>query len=199
MQRETASSSATTSLQVPTAGFFIDEAPIVGQEEAYAKLEKFVIDVEKESFFRIGVIGKGGSGKTLLLKRVFNSQQVRDLFVDDLLLWLTVSRTPSFTTLRIELCSQITMHTKADLDITASQDDIKIWLNERLKRKRFALFLDDVWEEGAKLLQELALPHINEHSRSKVIVSSRNRRALLEMGVAQTSTITMEDLTEDKS
>jgi Leucine-rich repeat (LRR) protein len=203
MQRESlqdsASSSATNSVQVPTAGFFIDETLIVGQEEAYAKLEKFVMAEEKQSLFRIGVVGKGGSGKTLLLKRVFNSQQVRHLFVDGLLLWLTVSRTPSFTTLRNELCSQITMRTKADLDINASQDDIKIWLNERLQTSRFALFLDDVWDDGAKLLEELALLHLNEESISKVIVSSRNRRALLEMGVSETSIITMKDLTEDKS
>jgi dephospho-CoA kinase len=197
--QDSASSSATTSVQVPTAGLFIDEPLIVGQEEAYAKLERFVMNAERESFFRIGVVGKGGSGKTLLLKRVFNSQEVRDLFVDDLVLWLTVSRTPSYTTLRNELCSQIAMKTKAHLDLKACQNDIKIWLNERLQTSRFALFLDDVWGEGAKLLEELALLNLNEHSISKVIVSSRDRRALLEMGIAKLSTITMDDLTEDKS
>jgi len=51
------------------------------------------------------------------------------------------------------------------------------------------------------LLDELGVPSLSDHSNnSKVIVSSRDRRGLLEMGVnAETSMITMEDLIEDES
>jgi len=133
-----ASSSASTSMQAiaPTAeGFFIEEPLIVGQEEAFAVLEKFVVEAEGEgnSLVRIGVVGMGGAGKTLLLKRVFNSQKVRDLFRDDLLLWITVSNNPSFTNLRSELCMQIAMLTNIDLDINMGDEYAKIWLNQRLQ------------------------------------------------------------------
>ena len=51
------------------------------------------------------------------------------------------------------------------------------------------------------MLDELGVPSLSDHSNnSKVIVSSRDRRALSEMGVnAETSMITMEELIEDES
>ena len=70
-----------------------------------------MIDSEVYPLFRVGSVGKGGSGKTLLLKIVFSNQKVRNLFHDDLLLWLTVSKSPSFPSLRNELCKQIVMQT----------------------------------------------------------------------------------------
>jgi disease resistance protein RPS2 len=68
-----------------------------------------------------------------------------------------------------------------------NEEDAKVWLNQRMQGKRFALFLDDVWGEGGKLLEELGVALLTDHSHSKIIVSSRNRRALLEMGVSENS------------
>lgn len=105
-----ASTSATSTQPDASRGFFINEPLIVGQHNAFAALEKSVMEAEGESSFScIGVLGKGGSGKTLLLKTVFNSEKVRDFFSNGLLLWLTVSQSPSFTNLRNQLSSQIGM------------------------------------------------------------------------------------------
>jgi len=112
---------------------------------------------EGNSLVRIGVVGMGGAGKTLLLKRVFNNQKVRDLFRDDLLLWITVSNNPSFTNLRSELCMQIAMLTNIDLDRNKGDEYAKMWLNQRLQTHRFVLFLDDVWRDGSKLMEELGV------------------------------------------
>jgi len=81
-----------------------------------------------------------------------------------------------------------------------NSEGVKIWMNQTMQANQFALFLDDVWREGAKLLEELGVPLLTDHSNSKVIVSSRDHRALLEMGVnAERSTIKMEDLMEAES
>lgn len=198
MQREIAepagssSASASTSTAA-TAGFFIEEALIVGQEEALESLEKSVM-ADCESLLSIGVVGKGGSGKTLLLRRLFNSQKVQNLFRNDLLLWLNVCYPLSFPSLRNELCAQIAIQTHVDLDKNMSQGDVRIWLKENMGRKKFALFLDNVWREGGILLEELGLVHLINHSNSKVIVSSRDTTTLLQMGVAETSIVRMEDL-----
>lgn len=45
------------------------------------------------------------------------------------------------------------MQTKIDLDRNMKGEDAKRWLNERLQRKGFFLFLDDVGEEGTKLME----------------------------------------------
>ena len=80
-----------------------------------------------------------------------------------------------------------------------NQEAAQIWLHERMQEKRFVLVLDDVWEDGAQLLEELGLLRLNNPSNSTVIVSSRNRRTLLEMGIAENSIIPIGDLAEDDS
>jgi ATPase subunit of ABC transporter with duplicated ATPase domains len=178
----------------------IDEPLIVGQDKAFASMDKWVIDdVEANS---IGVLGKGGSGKTLLLKRLFNSQKVSNHFRDGFLLWLTVSQSPTVRSLRNELYTQITLQKNVDLSKNMDEDGVKIWLNETLQQSsRFALFIDDVWEnDAAELLEGLGiLRAVTDHSNSKVIVSSRYRSVLLKMGVADKYTITMENLSKDES
>lgn len=195
-----ASTSATATQPDASRGFFINEPHIVGQDKAVAALEKSVMEAEAESSFsRIGVLGKGGSGKTLLLKTVFN--KVREFFSNGLLLWLTVSQSPSFTNLRNQLSSQIAMQENINLDQNMNEEAIKIWLHESMKGKRFVFFLDDVWEEGGKLLEELGLLRLTDHSTSKIVVSSRNQKALLEMGVNpdKSTLIKIGDLMEDDS
>jgi disease resistance protein RPS2 len=80
-----------------------------------------------------------------------------------------------------------------------SQEAVQIWLNERMQGKRFVLILDDVWEKGAELLEELGFLRRTDPSNSKVIVSSRNRSTLLGTGVPEKSILKMEDLDEEDS
>lgn len=103
---------------------------------------------------RIGVVGMGRSGKTLLLKTLFNGQKVRDLFECGSLLGVTVLHGlfNKSTSLRNDLCRQIAMQTKVDLDRNMKGEDAKIWLNERLQRTNDFLeafpSLDNVRREG---------------------------------------------------
>lgn len=178
----------------------IDEPLIVGQDKVFESMDKWVTnDVEANN---IGVLGKGGSGKTLLLKRLFNSKKVSNHFCDGFSLWLTVSQSPSVRSLRNELYKQIALQKNVDLVKNMDEDGVKTWLNETLQQSsRFALFLDDVWEkDAAGLLEGLGiLQAVTGHSNSKVIVSSRYRSVLLKMGVAHKYIITMENLFKDES
>lgn len=198
---DSASSSHGFHAQVGTAMTkLIDEPLIVGQDKATADLYKLIM--EDPEARNIGVLGKGGSGKTLLLKTVFNSKKVRSQFTEGLLLWITVSQSPSVTNLRNDLYTQITLQKNVDSSKITTEEDVKLWLNETLeKSKRFALFVDDVWEsEAAELLEGLGiLRPVTMHSDSKLVISSRYRSALLKMGVADKYTITMGDLIEDDS
>lgn len=86
------------------------EPYIVGQSQAFENLQKLVIDDVKTK--NIGVFGKRGSGKSLLLRTVYNKQEVRTHFSEGLILWLTVSQKFSFKSLVNDLCKQIAIQKK---------------------------------------------------------------------------------------
>jgi hypothetical protein len=196
----------------------IDEPFIVGQKTALEDLEKRVINAEEAKF--IGVHGKGGSGKTLLLKTLFNSEKVRKHFTEGFLLWLTVSKSPSFPTLKNKLWTQIAIQNNennvgvvksmneqhvaiwiavqnnVDLIKNVNEKDVEEALKEALQKSSLLIF-DDVWEEDAeKLLKELGiLQPVLDNSKSKVIVSSRDPETLLKMEIQ----IQIKDLNEHHS
>ena len=141
-------------------GIIINEPFIVGQRNALEWLETLLTNAEANPpFSRIGVAGLGGSGKTLLLKALFNSQKVRNLFTDGLFIWLTVSQTPSIPSLQNELKTQIAMQTEADHTININN----ITLNESMQGKKFVMFLDDVWDHGVEFLEELGVLRVIDH------------------------------------
>jgi GTPase SAR1 family protein len=169
----------------------------VGQDKLFASMEKWVIYYVEANM--IDLLGKGGSGKTLLLKRLFDNEKVRNHFKEGFLLWPTVSQSPSVRIIRTTLYTQITLQKNVYLSKNVDEDGVKIWLNETLQQSsRFALFIDDVWEKDVvELLEGLGiLGAVTDHSNSKVIVSSRCRGVLLKMGVTNKYTIRTENLSK---
>ena len=71
-------------------------------------------------------------------------------FKDLLLLWPTVSQTPSVTSLRNELCTQIAIQKNVN------EEDVRMWFNQTLHQsRRIVLFLDYVWGGNAGNLESL--------------------------------------------
>ncbi|XP_057832576.2 probable disease resistance protein At1g61300 [Cryptomeria japonica] len=178
---------------------YIEEELIVGQDSGSTRMKELIHSEQHKLVSRFGLVGKGGAGKTLLLKRLFNSDQVQTLFCNDLMLWLTISQTPSFSTLRNELVQQIALKVNEILD-SRHEDHVKTWLNESMRKHKFALFLDDVWETSAtSLLEELCVPLFPHHKSNLIIATSRSKSVLSQLGVPPPSIIQMQDLTEDES
>ncbi|GLJ28856.1 hypothetical protein SUGI_0568630 [Cryptomeria japonica] len=178
---------------------YIEEALIVGQDSASTRMKDLFHSQQHKNVSRFGLVGKGGAGKTLLLKRFFNSHQVQSVFCNDLMLWLTISQNPSFNTLRSDLVKQIALKVNQRPDCT-HEDHVKTWLNESMRKHKFALFLDDVWETSAtSLLEELCVPHFPLHNSNIIIVTSRSKSVLSQLGVPSPSIIQMQDLTKDES
>lgn len=201
----------------------IDENFIVGQNKALEELEKWVMKDEKTN---IGVHGKAGSGKTLLLKSLFNSEKVRTHFRSNgFLLWLTVSKSPCYKSLRNKLWTQIVIQDNVETVKNINEQHVEIWIavqnnvdrikidneeevkngaNDALQRSEgFVLILDDVWNGDANnLLEQLGLLQIvnNEsYSKVKVIVSSRDPETLSIMGIADEHKMQIRDLNEHDS
>lgn len=181
----------------------IQEACIVGQDEVFETLKRLLTDdneIAASATSRIGVVGMGGSGKTLLLKRALNDKQVQQHFEKDLILWLTVSQNLSsinLINLRNNLGRQIDLHISEGFDVRWSEEDAKRWIYQKTSSRRFLLFLDDIWEDSEILLEKLGVPDDQMNDSSKIVVSTRDRRVLSKMRVG--TPIVMDSLSADQS
>ncbi|CAK9138804.1 unnamed protein product [Ilex paraguariensis] len=72
------------------SSFFIKEDKLVGIEDDNKLLVKWLTDEEQQCSTVISVVGMGGSGKTTLVSKAFNSRIVKRHF--DCQAWITVSQ-----------------------------------------------------------------------------------------------------------
>uniref|UniRef100_A0A0D6QRI0 Uncharacterized protein n=1 Tax=Araucaria cunninghamii TaxID=56994 RepID=A0A0D6QRI0_ARACU len=174
----------------------VHEPLIVGQEEVFETLKEKILDQQK-GLTRMGVVAMGGAGKTLLLKTVLNSKDVQESFKQDLVMWLTVSHNPSLRALRLNLGRLVALQINQSFNERHDDENVRRWIEEKMKSRRFLLFLDDVWESD-NLLEELGVPDETVDG-CKIVVSTRDRRILPKMRVKRTDTITLGVLSENDS
>lgn len=178
----------------------IQEPCIVGQDELFLKLKSLVMDdkeITSSSPSRVGVFGMGGAGKTLLLKRIHNDNEVQQHYEKDLILWLTVTHNLSIINLRNNLGRQITININEGFDERWGEEDVRRWIHEKMSSRRFLLFLDDIWDDSETLLEMLGVPDDHVHGNSKIVVSTRDRRVLAKMRVS--NPISMDYLSPEES
>ncbi|GLJ26643.1 hypothetical protein SUGI_0518020 [Cryptomeria japonica] len=160
---------------------YIEEALIVGQEDSASNtLVELIHSYQHKKLSRFGLVGKGGAG---------------------LMLWFTVSQNPSLNALRSDLVKQIAVKVDGRLQ-SREEDHVKTWLHQSMARHKFALFLDDVWENSASatsLLEELCVPLFPHHNSNIIIATSRSTSVLSQLGVPPSLLIQMQDLTENDS
>jgi hypothetical protein len=122
----------------------------------------------------IGVYGMGGVGKTTLVKKVYNSYKVSNVF--DHVIWVTVAQFPI-----LQMQNDIACTINLDL-ANCSADMGKMKLCAYMKTKKFFLVLDDMWR--ALYLKELGV-EFGKNKGSKVVFTTRNRDLIGEMNAKQ--------------
>ncbi|KAI3427708.1 NB-ARC domain-containing protein [Psidium guajava] len=123
---------------------------------------------------RIGIWGMGGVGKSYLVKNLNNklsitSSSSRQPF--SLVIWATVSKTTSSRqldakNLQNKLADRLNLKDEETMERTARQ------ISKRLRREKFLLILDDVWEDIN--LDLVGIPRPENHLGSKIILTSRS-------------------------
>ncbi|PHT75101.1 hypothetical protein T459_18623 [Capsicum annuum] len=89
----------------------------------------------------IPIVGMGGIGKTTLAKEVYNHESILRRF--DIRAWATVSQQHNIKEVLLSLLqSTITMDDTVKMSGEAELADM---LQKSLKRKRYLIFLDDIW------------------------------------------------------
>ncbi|KAL5993635.1 hypothetical protein ACLOJK_040887 [Asimina triloba] len=153
------------------AALFGEESQLVGIDEPRSQLiEWLVIGVKKLS--TISVVGMGGLGKTSLVKKAYDSEQVKIHF--ETWAWITVSQTFDEKNLLQDMIRQFytANYEKAPSRIDMMTDIQLIeQLHNYLESKRFVIVLDDAWGVDAWKFLSISLPA--RENGNRVILTTR--------------------------
>ncbi|XP_047320205.1 disease resistance protein RPM1-like [Impatiens glandulifera] len=147
---------------------FIDDTAVVGIVNSKSQLISLLNEGDKNLLI-VTVVGMGGVGKTTLVRKVYESREVKGNF--DCQAWITVSQ--SFTTLELLRASlksfKETKNEEVDkMDMIQLIDTLKNYLQQ----KRYIIVFDDIWRVEAWNHVRYAFPCCSCGSR--IIFTTRN-------------------------
>ncbi|KAL0703991.1 hypothetical protein Bca4012_070416 [Brassica carinata] len=157
----------------------VEELPthptIVGQETT---LERVWNCLTKDTVGVVGLHGMGGVGKTTLLTQINNKfSKTGEGF--DIVIWVEVSRNASVRKIQESIAKKLGLVGK-EWD---EKDDKEraLDIHNVLRRKKFVLLLDDIWEKVN--LSAVGVPYPSTENGCKVVFTTRSRDVCGRMGV----------------
>ncbi|XP_056849369.1 LOW QUALITY PROTEIN: probable disease resistance protein At1g61300 [Raphanus sativus] len=146
----------------------------VGQEEM---LERAWTRLMDENVGIMGLHGMGGVGKTTLFKKIHNKfAGIAGEF--DTVIWVVVSQGATITKVQEDIAQKL--HLCGDEWTKQNQSDRAAEIYSGLKKKRFVLMLDDIWEKVD--LEALGVPEPTRENGCKVAFTTRSREYGKSMG-----------------
>ncbi|KAK2973041.1 hypothetical protein RJ640_020401, partial [Escallonia rubra] len=150
----------------------IEEAELVGIEQPKRQLISWLVN-DDSGLKVVSVAGMGGSGKTTLVKKVYEDTEVKRHFQSHV--WITVSQSFKIEELLKHIILQLFDEVKQAVPQaveTMASHSMKELIREFLRQSRYVLVLDDVWSSDAWIAMEIALP---DNSRgSRVLLTTRD-------------------------
>ncbi|XP_059436275.1 disease resistance protein RPM1-like [Corylus avellana] len=167
------SSSATNVIgHDPRVGsLFIEEDEVVGIESTRDELISWLVGGEfKRSV--ISVVGMGGIGKTILVRKVYETESVKRHF--DCHVWITVSQSYNIQKILMSIANQIYHEEIIALRQIDMTDEITLisQLKKCLQQKRYVVVFDDVWKTEFWEIVKHSLPCSDKGSR--IIITTRS-------------------------
>lgn len=157
----------------------VEEMPIqptiVGQK---TMLERVWNSLMKDGFKIMGLYGMGGVGKTTLLKQINNKFSKIDGGFD-IVMWVVVSKTPEIYRIQEDIGKRLGLEGGEWDQKTENKRAIDI--HNVLRRHRFVLLLDDIWEKVN--LESVGVPYPSRENGSIVTFTTRSRDVCGRMGV----------------
>ncbi|KAF8024915.1 hypothetical protein BT93_F1919 [Corymbia citriodora subsp. variegata] len=146
----------------------------VGLDVPLNRVWKWLVDEKLTGV--IGLYGKGGVGKTTLMKRI-NEKLLHANHGFEIVIWVVVSKQVNEDSIRDAIRKRLNI-----LDERWdrwSQDERVNHLYYVLNRKKFVLLIDDVW---ARLdLSKIGVPHPCLENGSKVVFTTRSKQVCHQM------------------
>ncbi|CAA7034239.1 unnamed protein product [Microthlaspi erraticum] len=140
---------------------------IVGQE---AMLKKAWKHLKEDRVGTMGMYGMGGVGKTTLLTQL-NNKFSEERCGFDFVIWVVVSKELRVEKIQDEVAGKIGLGGEKWEKKEKSQKTKDLY--NFLKKKRFLLFLDDIWEKVD--LIEIGVPFPAPQNRCKVVFTTRSQ------------------------
>ncbi|KAL5756355.1 hypothetical protein ACOSQ2_021101 [Xanthoceras sorbifolium] len=147
----------------------IDEMPAektVGMDSIFDEVWKCV---EDQSVGIIGLYGMGGVGKTTLLKKL-NNKFLETSHNYDVVIWVVVSKEVKLE--KIQETIRHKLEIPEEMWNNRSEEERAAQILERLRNKRFVLFLDDLWDRLDLLKVGVSLS--NNQNAFKIVFTTRS-------------------------
>ncbi|KAJ9692428.1 hypothetical protein PVL29_011470 [Vitis rotundifolia] len=155
----------------------VDELPMeatVGPQLAYEKSCRFLKDPQVGI---MGLYGMGGVGKTTLLKKI-NNEFLTTSNDFEVVIWAVVSKSPNIEKIQQVIWNKLEIP-RDKWETRSSREEKAAEILRVLKRKRFILLLDDIWEELDLL--EMGVPRPDTENKSKIVLTTRSQDVCRQM------------------
>ncbi|KAL5712559.1 hypothetical protein ACHQM5_014720 [Ranunculus cassubicifolius] len=137
----------------------------VGMDAKFEEVWSWIRDDQTKI---IGIYGMGGVGKTTLLKKI-NNKFEGEVSSFDLVIWVVVSSKFSAQNVQKQIMERLGLTSSDDQNIQAR------CIFNALRKKKFLLLLDDVWEGLDLEIIGIPSPHTSNNI-SKVVFTTRSEK-----------------------
>ncbi|XP_031113155.1 disease resistance protein RPM1-like [Ipomoea triloba] len=149
----------------------LEEDEIVGIESPRKELISLLLK-EDPTLKVISVVGMGGSGKTTLVKKVYDDAAVKKHFQSHA--WITVSQTFKVEEVLKDMIQQLFAELKQPVPEGMSSmnaNKLKVIVKEFLLRRRYVIVFDDVW--SIRVWEAIKHVLLKEKHGCRVVISTR--------------------------
>lgn len=153
---------------------FEDKTLVVGRDKDISNLVQIVCKNNEHDLHVVSIVGMGDQGKTTLIRMVFNSDDVINMFPKRM--WITISDDFDFIKILNEMVESLNS-TKSQLK---NSHGLVNEFQKSIKGEKFLLVLDDVWNEELVKWENSrnCLLGVSGAKGSSVIVITRNQKVI---------------------
>ncbi|MQL81672.1 hypothetical protein Taro_014131 [Colocasia esculenta] len=149
---------------------------LLGMERTLSEIRAYL---SADDVWVVGIYGTVGSGKTTLLRRMSNELLTAGRACPfEALVWVTVSRDPDVRRIQDGIGTQLGLHLSPSWRDSDDGERARI-LFRALKRWKFLVLLDDLWEPLD--FKAIGIPHPTYMRNSKIAFTSRSLRVCIDM------------------